>query len=203
MKANKYSNMRLRPDDDDEDNTYDEYNPDYVEMQDEMNDWMPADTAAMYRQLVKRLKREKAKKKIYGHDLFSQKSLTFEPNENVAMPRNYRLGPGDAVFIDIYGASQKSIEGTVAPDGMLTIEGFGPINVNGLTVEQANARVRSSVGTPLQQFKNPSVSRFHTLHSHQCHGRGEETGNIHAVSILDSIQRSLRRRWPKRLGNTA
>lgn len=55
--------MRLHPDDDDEDNTYDEYNPDYVEMQDEMNDWMPADTAAMYRQLVKRLKREKRKEK--------------------------------------------------------------------------------------------------------------------------------------------
>ncbi|MDD6854259.1 MAG: SLBB domain-containing protein [Prevotella sp.] len=163
-KANKYSNMRLHPDDDDEDNTYDEYNPDYVEMQDEMNDWMPADTAAMYRQLVKRLKREKAKKKIYGHDLFSKKSLTFEPNENVAMPRNYRLGPGDAVFIDIYGASQRSIEGTVAPDGMLTIEGFGPINVNGLTVEQANARVRSRLGRRYSSSKiRLSVGSTHSI----------------------------------------
>lgn len=147
QKIDKYTNMRVRRDDeDDEDNVYDEYNPDFVEMEDEMNDWMPADTAAMYRRLVKQLKKEKEKKKIYGHDLFSKKNLTFEPNENVAMPRNYRLGPGDAVFIDIYGASQKSIEGTVAPDGMLNIEGFGPINVNGLTVEQANARVRARMG---------------------------------------------------------
>lgn len=147
-KAGLYSNMRQSADDgeDGRDYNYDEYNPDFVSMQDEMDDWLPADTAAMYRKLVKQLKEEKKKKKIYGHDLFSKKNLSFEPNENVAMPRNYRLGPGDAVFIDIYGASQKSIEGTVAPDGMLTIEGFGPINVNGLTVEQANARVKAKMG---------------------------------------------------------
>lgn len=147
-KAGLYSNMRQSADDDEDgrDYNYDEYNPEFIGMQDEMDDWMPADTAAMYRKLVKQLKEEKKKKKIYGHDLFSKKNLSFEPNENVAMPRNYRLGPGDAVFIDIYGASQKSIEGTVAPDGMLTIEGFGPINVNGLTVEQANARVKAKMG---------------------------------------------------------
>lgn len=144
--AGKYSNMRMHADDEDEDNTYDEYNPEFLEMQDEMDDWMPVDTAAMYRRLVKKLKRERKRKIIYGHDLFSKQNLTFEPNENVAMPRNYRLGPGDAVFIDIYGASQRSIEGTVAPDGVLTIEGFGPVNVNGLTVEQANARVRAKLG---------------------------------------------------------
>ncbi len=147
QRTDRYTNMRLQRDgSNDEDNVYDEYNPDFVAMEDEMNDWLPADTAAMYRQLVRRMERERSRKRIYGHDLFSKQNLTFEPNENVAMPRNYRLGPGDAVFIDIYGASQKSIQATVAPDGMLNIEGFGPVNVNGLTVSQANARVRSKLG---------------------------------------------------------
>lgn len=147
QRTDRYTNMRLQRDGNgDEDNVYDEYNPDFVAMEDEMNDWLPADTAAMYRQLVRRIERERSRKRIYGHDLFSKQNLTFEPNENVAMPRNYRLGPGDAVFIDIYGASQKSIQATVAPDGMLNIEGFGPINVNGLTISQANARVRSKLG---------------------------------------------------------
>lgn len=157
----EFSNMRIKSDRT-YDNTYDAYNPDYVAMQDELNSWAPADTAAMYRQLVARLQQDK--KKIYGHDLFSKQNLTFEPNENVAMPRNYRLGPGDAVFIDIYGASQKSIETTVAPDGMITIEGFGPINVNGLTVSQANARVRAKMGRRYSSSKiRLSIGSTHSI----------------------------------------
>ena len=157
----EFSNMRIKSART-YDNTYDAYNPDDVAMQDELNSWAPADTAAMYRQLVARLQQDK--KKIYGHDLFSKQNLTFEPNENVAMPRNYRLGPGDAVFIDIYGASQKSIETTVAPDGMITIEGFGPINVNGLTVSQANARVRAKMGRRYSSSKiRLSIGSTHSI----------------------------------------
>lgn len=164
LESDRYSNMRVRDDDYGKDNTYDEYNPDFIEMQDEMNDWLPGDTAAMYRQLIKRLQEERSKKKIYGHDLFSKNNLTFEPNENVAMPRNYRLGPGDAVFIDIYGASQRSIQATVAPDGMLNIEGFGPVNVNGLTVSQANERVRAKLGKRYSSSKiRLSVGSTHSI----------------------------------------
>ena len=65
---------------------------------------------------------------------------------NIATPQNYRLGPGDAVHIDIYGASQKSEQTTVSPDGDVIIEGFGPVQVSGLTVAEANARLRSTLG---------------------------------------------------------
>ena len=65
---------------------------------------------------------------------------------NIATPQNYRLGPGDAVIIDIYGASQKSEQLTVSPDGDVTIEGFGPVQVSGLTVAEANARLRATLG---------------------------------------------------------
>lgn len=66
---------------------------------------------------------------------------------NIATPQNYRLGPGDAVFIDIYGASQKTVQSTVSPDGTVTIEGYGPVNVSGMTVSQANAHLRSTLGS--------------------------------------------------------
>ena len=89
-------------------------------------------------------------KKVFGRDIFNNKSLSFEPNMNIATPQNYRLGPGDAVYIDIYGASQKTVEGTVSPDGTVTIEGFGPVQVNGLTVAQANSRLRSQLGARYQ-----------------------------------------------------
>lgn len=91
--------------------------------------------------------------KVFGHDIFNNKSLTFEPNMNIATPQNYRLGPGDAVIIDIYGASQKTIQDTVSPDGTVTIEGYGPVSISGLTVSQANARLRGTVGSRYSSSK--------------------------------------------------
>ena len=89
---------------------------------------------------------KKAKKQIFGHDLFQNEELTFEPAMNIATPQNYVLGPGDAVYIDIYGASQKTIETTITPDGMITGDDIAPIQVSGLTVAQASARIKSQLG---------------------------------------------------------
>ena len=58
-------------------NTYDENDGEYLKMQAEMNDWMPQDTAAMYENLLKQLSRNR--KKVWGRDIFNNKSLSFEP----------------------------------------------------------------------------------------------------------------------------
>ena len=89
---------------------------------------------------------KRSRKKIFGHDLFQNEELTFEPAMNIATPQSYVLGAGDAVNIDIYGASQKSENLTVTPDGYVVIENFGPIQVAGLTVEQAQRKVRQQLG---------------------------------------------------------
>lgn len=127
---------------------YDETNEDWLMMQDELNTFIP-DTTAMLEKLLA----EKRKKKVFGRDIFNNEELTFEPNMNIATPQNYILGPGDAVYIDIYGASQKTIESTISPDGEVTIEGFGPVQVSGLTVAQANARLRSTLGARYSSSK--------------------------------------------------
>ena len=124
-------------------NIYDETNEDWLMMQDELNGFIP-DTAAIVQKYMD--DRKKKKVKVFGRDIFNNKELTFEPEMNIATPQNYRLGPGDAVFIEIYGASQKTIEGTVSPDGTITIEGFGPVQISGLTVKEANSRLRSTLG---------------------------------------------------------
>lgn len=143
MTAGMYSTNRIQGQNS-RGNTYDEYDENFLAMQDEINDWMPQDTATMYKQLIERLSRDK--KKVFGRDIFNKRNLSFEPNMNIATPKNYVLGPGDAVYIDVYGASQKSFECTVSPDGYINIEGFGPIQVSGLTSAQANSRVRSQLG---------------------------------------------------------
>lgn len=121
---------------------YDETNEDWMDMRDELDEFVP-DTAA----LLNKLMADKVKRKVFGRNIFNNKNLSFEPNMNIATPQNYRLGPGDAVFIDVYGASQKTIESTVSPDGYVTIENYGPVQVSGLTVSQANAKLRSTLGS--------------------------------------------------------
>ncbi|WP_308579977.1 SLBB domain-containing protein [uncultured Prevotella sp.] len=143
-------------------NTYDENDGEYLKMQEEMNAWMPQDTATMYNNLLKQLSRNR--KKVWGRDIFNNKSLSFEPNMNMALPRNYHIGPGDAVFIDVYGASQKSYQTTVAPDGIITLDGFGPIQVSGLTVAQANSRIREKLGRRYSSSSiRLSVGQTHTI----------------------------------------
>lgn len=83
------------------------------------------------------------KSRIYGHDLFDSKELSFEPNSNMATPQNYRLGPGDEVIIDIWGASEDNIRQEISPDGRIMISQLGPVYLNGLTVEEANKQIKN------------------------------------------------------------
>lgn len=161
-KANGYSNMRMRAERDRTyKNTYDENDEEFMDYQNELFELVP-DTAQMLQQLL--AERDALKKKVFGRDIFNNNELSFEPNMNIATPQNYRLGPGDAVFIDIYGASQKSEQCTVSPDGSVTIEGFGPVQVSGLTVEQANARLRSTLGSRYSNSKiKLSVGQTRTI----------------------------------------
>ena len=86
-------------------------------------------------------------KKVFGRDIFNNRLLTFEPTMNIATPQNYTVGPGDQVVVDVYGASQKSLQLTVSPDGEIIVPGYGPIQVSGLTVAGANAKIRSTLGS--------------------------------------------------------
>ena len=86
-------------------------------------------------------------KTIFGHDIFNNRRLTFEPSMNIATPQNYVLGPGDQVVVNIYGASQRTLQLTVSPDGFITVSGYGPISVSGLTVAAAQSKIRSSLGS--------------------------------------------------------
>lgn len=85
-------------------------------------------------------------KEVYGREIFNTKNLTFEPNMNMATPVNYRLGAGDKVIIDVWGASQQTFESIISPDGVIVIDGVGPIKLAGLSVQQATSTVKSRLG---------------------------------------------------------
>ena len=124
--------------------TYDDEDKEFVEM-DEAIDFMMPDS------LKYELEKKKSeKRKIFGHDVFNNKNLTFESSMNLATPQNYVLGPGDAVNVDIWGASQESVTETVSPDGTITIEGIGVIKLGGLSVSQAKAKLKRVLGPRYQ-----------------------------------------------------
>lgn len=90
------------------------------------------------------------KREIFGHDVFNNKNLTFESSMNLATPKNYTLGPGDVIIIDVWGASQKTYSETLSPDGTITISDYGVISLNGLSIEKAKNKIRHELGTRYQ-----------------------------------------------------
>ena len=106
-------------------------------------DFIMPDTLDLYNEMYAK----ESSKKIFGHDIFSNKNLSFEPNLNIATPQNYRLGPGDEVIVDVWGASQNSIQETISPDGAIQVDGVGPVYLSGMTVKEANEYLKSELET--------------------------------------------------------
>ena len=86
-------------------------------------------------------------RRIFGHDIFNRRLLSFEPSQSMAVPQSYLLGPGDMVTIDIYGASQRTVTATISRDGSITVPDYGPIALGGLTVSQAKAALKEQLGS--------------------------------------------------------
>ena len=127
--------------------TYDDNDSEFIEMDEAVDFMMPDSLKYFYEE------EKEPKRKIFGHDVFNNKNLTFESSMNLATPQNYRLGPGDAVNVDIWGASQESVTETISPDGTITIDGVGVIQLGGLSVSQAKAKLRRVLGSRYQDSK--------------------------------------------------
>ena len=128
-------------------NTYDEDDKEFTELDEAMDFMMPDSLKYFYEE------KEEKGRKIFGHDVFNNKNLTFESNMNLATPQNYVLGPGDVVNVDIWGASQQSVSETLSPDGTIVIEDIGVIHLGGLSVSQAKARLRQTLGPRYRDSK--------------------------------------------------
>lgn len=85
-------------------------------------------------------------RRVFGRDIFTSRNLTFAPSSNLPTPTNYVLGPGDEVFIDIWGTNQASIRQTISPDGTINIPDIGVVNLNGMTVKEADSYLRRKLG---------------------------------------------------------
>ncbi|MEY3563859.1 MAG: hypothetical protein RJA23_29 [Bacteroidota bacterium] len=95
------------------------------------------------------MEEEKPDSLLFGSKLFFQKNrkLSFEPSLNQATPKNYILGPGDLIYVDIYGQSEKYYEATVNPEGSILLDNIGLIAVSGKTIEAAEGIIKNRVAS--------------------------------------------------------
>lgn len=85
------------------------------------------------------------RKRILGYSIFND--ARFENNllANVPTPKNYILGTGDKLTLDIYGYAQANYQVVVTPDGFISLPRAGLVSVGGMTIEAAKSKIASSL----------------------------------------------------------
>lgn len=136
-------------------------------------------------------------KNIFGKNIFNQKNLSFAPSINIATPENYKLGAGDEVIIDIWGASQTTIQEVISPDGTINVNNIGPLYLSGMTVEEANKYVKNKLSALYSGLNDSyestkiklTIGQIRTI---QINVMGEvETPGSYSISSLSSIFHAL------------
>ena len=137
---------------------------------------------------------ETAGKIVYGHDVFSR---GFGVNFNTPTPQNYVLGPGDQLVVDIYGESQKTLVYTISPEGTITVGGVGPVYVSGLTVAEAQNKIKNTLGVHYQgssvrltlgQTRSIMVSIMGEVNSPGSYHLSSFSTILHALSMAKGIK---------------
>ncbi len=100
------------------------------------------------------------KLEIFGMSFFENEDLTFEPSMNIATPKDYLIGPGDQLIIDVWGASEQTYQLNVSPEGNIRIPSLGPIYLNGLTVDQADTRIKSRLKSIYSTLGNNTFAQI-------------------------------------------
>lgn len=80
--------------------------------------------------------------KVFGLELFTTPSLSFQPDLRIATPVNYELGPDDELLISVYGLQEASFNLTISPEGTIYIPNVGQIKLAGETIESATAKIK-------------------------------------------------------------
>ena len=96
------------------------------------------------RQMVEK---DSASISLFGYDFFSNSKVSFTPSVNIAVPKNYQIGPGDEIMIDLWGASEITYKATVNNSGSIKINGIGFVFINGFTLENASKKIISKLKT--------------------------------------------------------
>lgn len=103
---------------------------------------------------------DSTRNQVFGRDIFSNKNLSFEPNMNMPTPRNYPLSAGDEVLINVWGDSELNLKLTLSPDGTIIIPNVGLVPLSGLTIEQAENKIKQELGKIIANLNDSEPNTF-------------------------------------------
>ena len=83
------------------------------------------------------------KSRRFGISFFENKNINQVPQLFIATPSDYRLGPGDELIINLYGASENSYSVQISRNGTVKFDRLAPIYLSGLSINSAKARLKN------------------------------------------------------------
>ena len=83
--------------------------------------------------------------KPYGYDLFAGSPTTFAPVTEIPVPANYTLGPGDVLQVQLWGKENQQLQLPISRNGTISFPDSGPMNLAGLSFEEARQPTRKRV----------------------------------------------------------
>lgn len=137
-----------------------------------------------------------SEKVIFGHNIFSNRKLTFAPSLNIPTPENYRLGAGDEIIIDVWGSNEATIRQTISPDGFINIPNLGVVSLNGMTVKEAEKYLRRKLSQIYPVEGDEAASDFKltlgSIRTIQVNVTGEvEVPGTYSISSLSNVYNAL------------
>lgn len=129
---------------------------------------------------------------VFGRNIFNIDKLTFQPNLNMPTPENYRLGPGDEVIVDVWGASQNTMRLEVSPDGYVNIANLGPVYLNDMTIKDARQLLKQELGKIYADSANNIQVTLGNIRTIQVNVMGEvRAPGTYALSSLSTVFHAL------------
>lgn len=129
---------------------------------------------------------------VFGRNIFNIDKLTFQPNLNMATPENYRLGPGDEVIVDVWGASQNTMRLEISPDGYVNIANLGPVYLNNMTIKDARQLLKQELGKIYADSANNIQVTLGNIRTIQVNVMGEvRAPGTYALSSLSTVFHAL------------
>ena len=111
--------------------------------------------------------------KIFGYEVFHNNSISFSPNINMATPKDYVVGPGDQLIVQVYGIAQASFNLYVNSEGKVVIPNVGVVHVGSLSIDAVKSMLTQKIGTRYAGLQGSNPSSFLML----------TVGNIRTIKI--------------------
>jgi protein involved in polysaccharide export with SLBB domain len=81
--------------------------------------------------------------KRFGSNFFENKNISEAPQLFIATPSDYRLGPGDELIVNLFGASENSYSLEISRNGTVKLDRLAPIYLSGLSIPSAKSRLKN------------------------------------------------------------